>query len=96
MVLFKPENTHVSKVFSLTGKVAAVTGGARGIGLEVSRGLAEAGADVIILNSYYFLSNMSGCRNLHFNQLRCRGHCQSDCVRKWCQMRELQIRRYRR
>jgi len=46
MVLHKPENKHVLKAFDLSGKVAAVTGGARGIGLEVSRGLAEAGANV--------------------------------------------------
>ncbi|KIW28066.1 uncharacterized protein PV07_07750 [Cladophialophora immunda] len=36
----------VSKQFSLEGKVCVVTGGARGIGLEVVRGFAEAGADV--------------------------------------------------
>lgn len=35
--------------FSLKGKKAAVTGGARGIGFEVCRGLAEAGADVALL-----------------------------------------------
>lgn len=35
--------------FSLAGKTAIVTGGTRGIGLEVVRGLAEAGASVAIL-----------------------------------------------
>jgi sorbose reductase len=37
--------------FSLKGKIAVVTGGARGIGLEVVRGLAEAGADVALIYS---------------------------------------------
>lgn len=46
MVLAKPENKNVRKLFDLAGKVAAVTGGTRGIGVEAARGLAEAGADV--------------------------------------------------
>ena len=49
MVLAKPNNQHVTRAFSLHVKVAAVTGGARGIGLEVSRGLAEAGANLAII-----------------------------------------------
>lgn len=35
--------------FSLKGRKAAVTGGARGIGLEICRAFAEAGADVALL-----------------------------------------------
>jgi sorbose reductase len=51
MSLARPANPQapVLSHFSLKGKKAAVTGGARGIGLEVVRGLAEAGADVALI-----------------------------------------------
>ncbi|KAK1486922.1 oxidoreductase [Colletotrichum abscissum] len=53
MPLYKPPNpgAPVLSQFSLKGKVAAVTGGARGIGLEIVRGLAEAGADVALIHA---------------------------------------------
>ena len=51
MPLDQSPNMHdnVLSQFSLRGKIAAVTGGARGIGLEIVRGLAEAGADVALI-----------------------------------------------
>jgi len=36
-------------LFNLTGKVGLVTGSSRGIGLAIAGGLAEAGADVVII-----------------------------------------------
>lgn len=37
-----------TNLFDVTGKVALVTGGSRGIGLMIARGLVEHGADVLI------------------------------------------------
>src|SRR5467141_2257266 len=35
-------------IFKLSGKVALVTGGSKGLGKAMARGLAQAGADVVI------------------------------------------------
>lgn len=35
-------------LFDLTGRVALVTGGSKGLGLAMARGFAEAGADIVI------------------------------------------------
>lgn len=40
--------THTSDLFSLRGKTAVVTGGSRGIGAMIARGLLDAGAEVLI------------------------------------------------
>lgn len=53
MPLNQPQSIHVNVLsqFSLTGKIAVVTGGARGVGLQAARALAEAGADVAMIFS---------------------------------------------
>src|SRR3954470_4769541 len=39
---------NIPKLFDLSGKVALVTGGSRGLGLEMATALGEAGASVVI------------------------------------------------
>ena len=39
---------RVQELFSLDGRVTVVTGGSRGLGLEIAYGLGEAGAKVVV------------------------------------------------
>ncbi len=39
---------HVRELFDLSARVAVVTGGSRGLGLEMAEGLGEAGARVVV------------------------------------------------
>ena len=41
-------STPVQKLFDLTGKTALVTGGSRGLGLQIAEALGEAGAQVLL------------------------------------------------
>ncbi|MFN9490867.1 MAG: SDR family NAD(P)-dependent oxidoreductase, partial [Betaproteobacteria bacterium] len=40
--------SSVKELFDLKGQLAVVTGGATGIGLQMAKGLAEAGANIVI------------------------------------------------
>jgi len=49
-MLFDPDYVMILSSFKLDGKVALVTGAAQGLGQALALGLAEAGADVAILD----------------------------------------------
>lgn len=49
MGMYQPADDTVKSLFDLSGKVSAVTGGVRGIGLAAAQGLAEAGSDVALI-----------------------------------------------
>lgn len=63
----------ITDLFDLTGKVALVTGGSKGIGLAMARGLASAGADIVI-NSRS-LEEMDEAMKQILADTGRRGHC---------------------
>jgi NAD(P)-dependent dehydrogenase (short-subunit alcohol dehydrogenase family) len=60
------------KQFSLKGRTALVTGGARGCGLAFAEGLAEAGADVVIfdvidpVSAFFEIEKNFGVKTKHY------------------------------
>lgn len=67
----------VMSLFSLSGKTAIVTGGTRGIGQAMAFALAEAGADIILVQVCHLEIHGKACVNLlierhhqHINQGR--------------------------
>jgi NAD(P)-dependent dehydrogenase (short-subunit alcohol dehydrogenase family) len=46
------KETMTHPLFDLTGKVALITGGSRGLGKSMARGFAQAGADVLITSRH--------------------------------------------
>jgi NAD(P)-dependent dehydrogenase (short-subunit alcohol dehydrogenase family) len=40
--------THVQQLLNLAGRNALITGGSRGLGLQIAEGLGEAGANVML------------------------------------------------
>ena len=50
----------LSKLFDLTGRVALVTGGSKGLGKAMATGFAEAGADVVISSRHE--NELQSCR----------------------------------
>src|SRR5439155_19932736 len=42
------DHMNATKLFDLSGRVALVTGGNKGLGKAMARGLAQAGADIVL------------------------------------------------
>lgn len=62
----------VPKLFDLSGKVALVTGGSKGLGKAMARGLAKAGAEIVI-SSRHEKELQAALREI-VDGTNCRGH----------------------
>lgn len=62
-IILKMATPESTKMFSLEGQTALVTGGTRGIGQAAAIALAEAGADIILIQVYFNIQ-------LPYNSLR--------------------------
>ena len=50
---------NIKALFDLTGKKALITGGSRGLGLQIAHSLGEAGATVLISASIWAINPLS-------------------------------------
>jgi len=68
--------------FSLEGRTAIVTGGARGLGLVMAQGLTTSGADVAIvdLNSEFAIERVSSSFTKSFHRGWSREGCSATCT----------------
>jgi sorbose reductase len=71
-----PLSDSVFKMFDMHGKVVIVTGGSGGIGYEVAKGLAEAGADVALFyksatNADELAANLEHIYNVRSKAYQC-------------------------
>jgi len=66
------KSKHVLELFRLDGKVAIVTGSARGLGQAIAQGLAEAGADIALVDVLPLEESVKKIKELGSDSHHCR------------------------